>query len=165
MSTKHLIVFSELFLFQSNNRFNLTWILHQITINSNKVKLVAGPFTTFSILLLTIRPTNDVQVSNQNWRQFFPCHNIHVYSISFTESKLKSTSICTFWRTTLDVTVLILAIFVYFSECEYTKHILQYSRNFCPSENASFKRSKIENIDHVVTGSCFKKYLYTKFQQ
>ena len=77
----------------NNYGFIITWSLHQIIMYSNKVKLKAGENNDPSHPLLFVAsppppigwtnwPISDVQVSNLNWRQFFSCHNIHVYIIS-----------------------------------------------------------------------------------
>ena len=77
------------------NGFIITWILNQIIIYSNEVKLAAGqnnvPLTyLLPFYLINDMINNDVHVSKLTWRQFFSCHNIHVYSISIFYSKGKN---------------------------------------------------------------------------
>ena len=76
------------------NGYIFTWILHQIFIYSNKVKLVSGPLllplphplSSYWMNELTI---DEFYARRLNWWQFVPCHNIHVYSTitSITENK------------------------------------------------------------------------------
>ena len=73
------------------NGYTSTWMLHQIFIFSNKVKLAAGLDNDFSrptslpyplSSYWMNEPINEFHACFLNWRQFFPCHNIHVYSTS-----------------------------------------------------------------------------------
>ena len=61
-----------------DNGFIITWILHQIIMYSSKVKLVPSKNNDPPIRFPPTGWTN----WPINWRQFIPCHNIHVYSTS-----------------------------------------------------------------------------------
>ena len=55
--------------------------------NLQRAKIMITPFHTFYHILspptgCTNWPLNKFRVSKLNWRQYFPCHNIHVYSTS-----------------------------------------------------------------------------------
>ena len=56
-----------IFLWLSESHSGLTWRFSKLT--------------TFTPIRLTNWPMNDKEKSNLNWRQFFPCHNIHVFYI------------------------------------------------------------------------------------
>ena len=79
------------------NGYSITLILQQIFIFSYKVKLEVGKnkWGINPLNPICSPPTgwtnwqiNDVHFSNLNWRQFFPCHNIHVYYISIIDKDL-----------------------------------------------------------------------------
>ena len=74
------------------NGYIITWILHQIFLWKGKWIMQRAKIPISQIqhpLVYPIPPTgwmnlpiNEFHVSNLNWRQFFSCHNIHVYSTS-----------------------------------------------------------------------------------
>ncbi len=65
-------------------RFYARFLSKLIKWNSQRAKISIHPL--YSILSPPTGsmtwPMNELHVSNKNWRQFFPCYNIHVYSIS-----------------------------------------------------------------------------------
>ena len=91
-------------LYLLNNGCIITWIIHQILKFSNKLKIAAGlkPYPLPSIYPSPLTGwmnwlIREFYVSNLNWLKNFPCHNIHVYSISIYKIQVQTLSFFRFY--------------------------------------------------------------------